>query len=137
MPTCSRSRRSTAIGSTLRAGPAAELYGAKSTPGSQAAVEALFARMGGQLQRSDIVLDFLRIMRRVPALPAPLQPLQGVLVKAAIEVIPAELRDRSAWARAGALLHGNAASCAAPAMQRTGSFLAPTRGAGVPAARLA
>jgi uncharacterized protein (DUF2236 family) len=50
--------------------------------------------MGGQLQRSDIVLDFLRIMPRVPALPAPLRPLQGVLVKAAIEVIPAALRDR-------------------------------------------
>ena len=74
--------------------PAAELYGAKSIPGSQAAVEALFARMGGQLQRSDIVLDFLRIMRRVPALPLPLRPFQGVLIKAAIEVIPAGLRDR-------------------------------------------
>jgi len=73
---------------------AAELYGAKSTPSSPAAVEALFARMGGQLQRSDIVLDFLRIMRRVPALPAPLRPFQGVLIKAAIEVIPAGLRSR-------------------------------------------
>jgi uncharacterized protein (DUF2236 family) len=47
------------------------LYGAQSTPDSHAALEALFARMGGQLQRSDIVLDFLRIMRRVPALPVP------------------------------------------------------------------
>ena len=75
-------------------GPAAELYGARSTPASRAALEDLFARTGGQLQRSDIVLDFLRIMPRVPALPAPLQPLQGVLVKAAIEVIPAGLRDR-------------------------------------------
>ena len=84
--------------------PVAELYGARSIPGSKAAVEALFARMGGQLHRSDIVLDFLRIMPRVPALPAPLQPLQGVLVKAAIEVIPAGLRDRiglgEAWSLA-------------------------------------
>jgi uncharacterized protein (DUF2236 family) len=74
--------------------PAAELYGAKSMPGSQAAIETLFARMGGQLERSDIVLDFLRIMRRLPALPAPLWLFQGVLIKAAIEVIPAGLRDR-------------------------------------------
>lgn len=85
-------------------GPAAELYGAKSIPDSQAAVEALFARMGGKLQRSDIVLDFLRIMPRVPALPATLQPLQCALVKAAIEVIPAGLRDRiglgEAWSLA-------------------------------------
>lgn len=84
--------------------PAAELYGAMSTPDSQAAVEALFARMGGQLQGSDIVLDFLRIMPRVPALPAPLRPLQGVLVKAAIELIPAGLRARiglgEAWSLA-------------------------------------
>ena len=75
-------------------GPAAELYGAGSTPRSQAALEDLFARMGGQLQRSDIVLDFLRIMPRVPALPSLLQPLQGVLVKAAVELIPAGLLDR-------------------------------------------
>jgi uncharacterized protein (DUF2236 family) len=74
--------------------PAAALYGAKSIADSQAAIEALFDRMGGQLQRSDIVLDFLRIMPRVPALPAPLQPLQGVLVKAAIDVVPAQLRER-------------------------------------------
>jgi uncharacterized protein (DUF2236 family) len=84
--------------------PAAELYGAKSIPASQAAVEALFARMDGQLQRSDIVLDFLRIMRRVPALPAPLRPFQGVLIKAAIGVIPAGLRNRiglgEAWSLA-------------------------------------
>ena len=74
--------------------PAAELYGARSTPDSQAALDAMFARMGGQLQPSDIVRDFLRIMRRVPALPAPLRPLQGVLAKAAIELIPSTLRDR-------------------------------------------
>ena len=74
--------------------PAAELYGARSTPRSQAALEDLFARMIGQLQRSDIVFDFLRIMPRVPALPVPLQPLQAVLVNAAIELIPAGLRDR-------------------------------------------
>jgi uncharacterized protein (DUF2236 family) len=84
-------------------GPAAVLYGAKSTPASQAELEALFARMGGQLQRSDIVLDFLRIVRRVPALPGLLQPLQGVLTKAAIEVIPEKLRDRIGLGKAWSL----------------------------------
>ena len=81
---------------------------------------------GRELQRSDIALDFLRIMPRVPALPAPLQPLQGVLVKAAIEVIPAGLRDRIGLGKAWSLAPGNGASCAAPAMQPTGSFSAPT-----------
>jgi uncharacterized protein (DUF2236 family) len=74
--------------------PAAELYGARSAPGSQQALEELLDRMGGQLRSSDIVFDFLRIMRRIPALPAPLRPLQGVLIQAAIQVIPARLRDR-------------------------------------------
>jgi len=84
-------------------GPAAELYGAHSVPQSQSALEALFARMSGQLQPSDVVLEFLRIMQRVPALPAPLRPLQSVLVKAAIEVIPAGLRDRIGLGKAWSL----------------------------------
>ena len=50
--------------------------------------------MSRQLERSDVLFEFLRIMRRVPALPAPLRPLQGVLIKAAVQVIPAWLRDR-------------------------------------------
>jgi uncharacterized protein (DUF2236 family) len=72
----------------------ARLYGAVSAPGSQAALEALFDSMSRQLERSDVLFEFLRIMRRVPALPAPLRPLQGVLIKAAVQVIPAWLRDR-------------------------------------------
>ncbi len=74
--------------------PAAGLYGATSAPGSQAALDALFDGMGNQLQRSDIVFEFLRIMGRISALPAPLRPLQGVLIKAAVRTIPAWLRDR-------------------------------------------
>lgn len=72
----------------------ARLYGATSAPGSQAALEALFDCMGGRLERSNIVFEFLRIMRRIPALPAPLRPLQGVLIQAAVQTIPAWLRDR-------------------------------------------
>ena len=74
--------------------PVAALYGARSAPASQAELEALFDRMGGLLRRSDIVFEFLRIMRRFPALPAPLRPLQGVLIRSGIELIPAPLRDR-------------------------------------------
>ena len=46
------------------------------------------------VERSDIVFEFLRIMRRTPALPAPLRPLQGFLIRAAVQTIPAWLRDR-------------------------------------------
>ena len=83
--------------------PAAELYGARSVPESQSALEALFARVSGQLQPSDIVLEFLRIMRHVPALSAPLQSLQGVLAKAAIELIAAGLPDRIGLGKAWSL----------------------------------
>lgn len=74
--------------------PAARLYGAASAPGSQAALVALFERMGGQLERSDIIFEFLCILRAMPALPAPLRPLQGILIKAAVQAIPAGLRER-------------------------------------------
>ncbi|HEU5293866.1 MAG TPA: oxygenase MpaB family protein [Burkholderiaceae bacterium] len=74
--------------------PAAERYGAASAPASAAAVEALFDRMGEQLEGSDVVLEFLSIMRHVAALPEPLRPLQGVLIRASIQIIPEGLRDR-------------------------------------------
>ena len=50
--------------------------------------------MGARLELSNIVFEFLRIMQRIPALPAPLRPLQGVLIQAAVQTIPAWLRDR-------------------------------------------
>jgi uncharacterized protein (DUF2236 family) len=100
--------------------PAAELYGAKSVPASQAAIEALFARMEGQLQGSDIVLEFLRIMARVPALPAPLRPVQGILIYAAIELIPAGLRHRVGLGETASLApwQQNLVCCAANAADR-------------------
>lgn len=73
--------------------PAARLYGAMSAPGSQAETRVLFDRMRGQLERSEIVFEFLDIMRRVPALPGPLRPLQYVLIKAAVQLIPIGLRQ--------------------------------------------
>jgi uncharacterized protein (DUF2236 family) len=74
--------------------PVARLYGASSVPESEADIAALFERMGAQLQRSDIVAEFLAIVRRMPLLPAALRPLQGVLAAAAIQVVPAPLRAR-------------------------------------------
>jgi uncharacterized protein (DUF2236 family) len=71
--------------------------------GIAVSTRSLFARVSGQLQPSDIVLEFLRIMRRVPALCAPLQSLQGVLAKAAIELIAAGLPDRIGLGKAWSL----------------------------------
>jgi uncharacterized protein (DUF2236 family) len=96
---------------------AAVLYGALSAPRSQAGMDALFARMSGRLAPSPILHEFLHIVRRMPALPVMLRPLQGLLVDAAVTVVPAPLRDRldlggarrlSAWQR-GFVLRAGAA----------------------------
>jgi uncharacterized protein (DUF2236 family) len=81
---------------------AGRLYGVPAPPASAAELAALFEAMRPRLERSQIVFDFLRIVRRMPALPWPLRPLQGVLVKAAVQCLPAWTRERlgldgSAW----------------------------------------
>jgi uncharacterized protein (DUF2236 family) len=83
--------------------PVAERYGARSAPSSAAALDALFERMGGQLEGSDVVHEFLRIVRHMAVLPAPLRPLQDALVRASIDIVPAALRDRIGLADAWTL----------------------------------
>ena len=67
---------------------AAALYGASGAPASEADLEMLFQAMAGQLERSDIVFEFLAIMRSAPILPLLLRPFQQVLVRAAIDLTP-------------------------------------------------
>jgi len=74
--------------------PIAKRYGAVSAPETEAAVAALFERMGEQLQRSDVVPEFLAIVRHMPLLPSALRPVQGMLTGAAIGLLPAPIRDR-------------------------------------------
>jgi uncharacterized protein (DUF2236 family) len=78
--------------------PVAGLYGATSAPASEAALAALFERMAVHLECSDVVFEFLAIVRRMPLLPLPLRPLQGILATAAIELVPAPIRERIALA---------------------------------------
>lgn len=74
--------------------PSARLYGVFDAPDSQAALDALFDAMRDKLEPSDIVPEFLRIVRRMPALPWALRPMQALFVKAAVEITPAWVRDR-------------------------------------------
>jgi uncharacterized protein (DUF2236 family) len=74
--------------------PAARLYGAYDAPRSGAEVHALFDSMQGRLEPSDIVFEFLQIMRVTPALPAPLRWIQPLLVSAAVEMLPDWIRVR-------------------------------------------
>jgi uncharacterized protein (DUF2236 family) len=74
---------------------AASLYGA-SAPTSEAALEMRFEAMANQLERSDILFEFLAIMRAAPILPLPLRPVQPLLIRAAIDLTPHWLR--AIWA---------------------------------------
>ncbi|WP_129792864.1 oxygenase MpaB family protein [Sphingosinicella sp. CPCC 101087] len=72
----------------------ARLYGADGAPTSRAEIEALFDAMRGRLVPSPIVFEFLDIMRTVPALPAPARPVQRLLLKAAVGILPLWVRHR-------------------------------------------
>jgi len=70
------------------------LYGVASPPASERELEALFDRMRPLLEPSAIVLEFLAIMRSMPLLPGPLRPLQGLLLRAAVQALPGDMRER-------------------------------------------
>lgn len=71
---------------------AASLYGATSTPKSEADLEMLFHATAGRLERSDVVFEFLAIMRSAPILPLLLRPVQHMLARAAVDLTPRWLR---------------------------------------------
>jgi uncharacterized protein (DUF2236 family) len=72
---------------------AARLYGAVGAPASCAEVEALFEAMHPKLERSPIVFEFIDIVRRTPVFPRPLRRLQWTMIRAAVELVPARVRD--------------------------------------------
>jgi uncharacterized protein (DUF2236 family) len=72
--------------------PAAGLYGATGAPTSEVELETLFHATAGRLERSDIVLEFLAIMRSAPILPLFLRPAQDLLVRAAVDLTPGWVR---------------------------------------------
>jgi uncharacterized protein (DUF2236 family) len=72
----------------------ARLYGALDAPRSEQEMTVLFEKMHGKLEPSQIVFDFLGIVRREPILPYPLAAIQGMLAMAAIGIVPEPIRER-------------------------------------------
>jgi uncharacterized protein (DUF2236 family) len=70
------------------------LYGALDAPRSNAELQTLFNSMRGRLEPSPIVFQFLQIMSETPAFPRPLLWMQGMLVRAAVDMIPDWIRER-------------------------------------------
>jgi uncharacterized protein (DUF2236 family) len=66
---------------------AAGLYGASAST-SEAALEMRFEAMSERLERSEILFEFLAIMRSAPILPLPLRSVQSLLIRAAIDLTP-------------------------------------------------
>lgn len=75
------------------AAPAARLYGALGAPRGQAQWEAQLAAMLPRLERSDIVPEFLTLMRQTKVAPGPLSRLQHPLIRAAVALVPVEVRQ--------------------------------------------
>jgi len=73
--------------------PSARLYGATGLPQTWAAWEALLAATAPTLEGSAILADFLRIMTDSPIVPGPMRPLQRLLVRAAVEIVPEPVRS--------------------------------------------
>ncbi len=74
--------------------PIACLYGALGAPASQDELKVLLETMRTRLVASPIVFEFLEIMEQVPILPAWARPVQRVLLKAAVELLPVWVRER-------------------------------------------
>jgi uncharacterized protein (DUF2236 family) len=79
----------------------ARLFGAVGTPASLVDQTALFERMRPLLQDHAIIHEFLGIMTRIPALPPLLRPMQGMLLRASVAILPewlsAEFRLPESW----------------------------------------
>lgn len=74
--------------------PAGRLYGVPEPPGSEAEAETWLLAMAPKLETSCILYEFLDIMRRAPILPRGARLLQGLLVRAAISLLPGWARER-------------------------------------------
>ena len=70
----------------------AQLYGATAAPQSNDEREALFAAMRARLEPSAILHEFFAILRAAPAFPV--RGLQHVLIRAAVDIVPADLRTQ-------------------------------------------
>ena len=75
---------------------AAQLYGAIGAPSTEAELDALFAATKTKLTRSSVIFEFLRIMRGARIFPLPLRPVQHLLIRAAVEMLPPWFRDLTA-----------------------------------------
>ena len=72
----------------------ARLFGAVGAPRSLAEQRAQFEAMRPHLVDHPIVHDFLDIMKRIPALPLFMRPLQHMMLRAGVDILPEWVQQR-------------------------------------------
>lgn len=82
----------------------AALYGADDVPASEAEVDRLFSTMQPRLEPSPVLDELLSVLRSAPILPRPLRGVQHVIVRAAVDLLPATLRRQLKIEQHGGLL---------------------------------
>jgi len=73
---------------------ASALYGATSIQGTEASLQAYFLSMEPRLGPSPVIHEFLDIMEQAEILPAILRPVQRLLIRAGVELVPQDLREK-------------------------------------------
>jgi uncharacterized protein (DUF2236 family) len=74
--------------------PGAALYGVENPPASEAAMQALMTAMLPRLESSPVIDELIAILRTAEILPRPLLPFQKLGVRAAIDLLPPEMREQ-------------------------------------------
>ncbi|MDB5998620.1 MAG: hypothetical protein JWP52_319, partial [Rhizobacter sp.] len=74
----------------------AALYGAAHAPASRAELQRLFDAKKESLEPSLLLREFLHVMQTLPLLPRAFAPMQRLLVRAAVQLVPEEVRGRLA-----------------------------------------
>ncbi|MFZ2032008.1 MAG: oxygenase MpaB family protein [Vitreimonas sp.] len=90
---------------------AASLFGVRTPPLDAPAIEDLFESMRPALERSDIMFEFLSLLKQAPLLPVFARPFQRVAIRAAIEIIPPWARDVLGLSSLRLPLGGHTAFC--------------------------
>ncbi|HET7714610.1 MAG TPA: oxygenase MpaB family protein, partial [Bauldia sp.] len=85
-----------------------DLFGASGAPTSIKDSDAFMKAMSASLCPNEAILEVLGVLRRAPILPAPFRPIQGLLVRGAIGLVPEDLRRRLALDRGPGLTRGAA-----------------------------
>ena len=79
----------------VEAADAGALYGVVDAPRSQAEVAALFEEALPRMTRSPVIHDFLHRARTARILQPPLRPLQRLIVRAALTLVPNDFRAKT------------------------------------------